>query len=272
MERTVPRDPLTEHLEHLRDSRYAEATIRERGRVLATIPGDLLALDRPRTQAWWTSRQTRPDGAPRAASSLSQEASHLRRFCRWAMTQGMVERNAADWLPPVRATAPAVMPVSEADLDRLLTDAPDDMRRAVVLASMAGLRSVEMAAVRWEDIDPGNGVLWVRLGKGAKGRSVPLSAGLLGALGDPGVGPIVGRRTTAKALSQALARYMRSRGVDATAHKLRARYATRFVDATGDLAAAATALGHSDLSSIRRYVVASSDTMRRGAEAAGRVG
>ena len=77
---------------------------------------------------------------------------------------------------------------------------------------------------------------------------------------------------TAKAVSQAIGRYLRSRDVDYTAHKLRARYATRFLAATGDLAAAAEALGHSDLSSIGRYVIASSDTMRRGAEAAGRIG
>ena len=64
----------------------------------------------------------------------------------------------------------------------------------------------------------------------------------------------------------------RSKGVDFTAHKLRARYATRFLAATGDLKAAADALGHADLSSIGRYVVADSDTMRRGAEAAGRIG
>jgi len=188
------------------------------------------------------------------------------------MQQDLVERNAADWLPDVRQTKPAVRPVPEADLHRLMTDAPDDMRRAVALAAMAGLRSEEIAAVAWGDIDPGNGVLWVRLGKGAKGRSVPLSAGLLGALGDPGEGPIVGRQMTGKALSGALARYMRSRGVDSTAHKLRARYATRFLAATGDLKSAAEALGHADLSSISRYVVASSDTMRRGAEAAGRIG
>lgn len=36
--------------------------------------------------------------------------------------------------------------------------------------------------------------------------------------------------------------------------------------------APAEMLGHSDLSSIGRYVIASSDTMRRGAEAAGRIG
>ena len=115
-------------------------------------------------------------------------------------------------------------------------------------------------------------MLWIRLSKGNKGRSIPLSAGLLGALGDPGEGPIIGKHMSGKAVSQMLGRYMRARGVDLTAHKLRARYATRFLAATGDLKAAADALGHADLTSIGRYVVASSDTMRRGAEAAGRIG
>ena len=81
-----------------------------------------------------------------------------------------------------------------------------------------------------------------------------------------------GKPMTGKAVSQAISRHMRRLGVDLSAHKLRARYATRFLAATGDLKAAADALGHADLSSISRYVIASSDTMRRGAEAAGRIG
>jgi integrase len=188
------------------------------------------------------------------------------------MVNGLVDLNAADWLPRTRQRRPATTPVPESDLYRAMHDAPDDIRRAVALAAMAGLRSAEIAEIQWADIDRGNGVLWVREGKGAKGRSVPLSAGLLAELGDPGEGPIIGRHATAKAVSQSIGRHLRACGVDYTAHKLRARYATRFLAATGDLAAAAAALGHSDLSSIARYVVASNDTMRRGAEAAGRIG
>ena len=265
-------DPISDHLEHLARSRYSASTLRERERVLRTIPGDILTLDREATQSWWASRSELADGTPRSAASLSQEASHVRRFFRWAMQQGLAERNAADWLPDVRQSRPAATPVPEGDLYRLVQDAPDDLRRAVALAAMAGLRSAEIAAARWDDLDPGNGVLWVREGKGSKGRSVPLSSGLLATLGDPGEGRIIGRAMTGKAVSQMIGRYMRSRGVDYTAHKLRARYATRFLAATGDLKAAADALGHADLSSISRYVVASSDTMRRGAEAAGRIG
>lgn len=266
-------DPIAEHIEALRKSRHSQATLRERERVLYSIPGDILSIDREAMQKWWESRLVRADGQQRAASSLSQEQSHVRRFFRWAMRAGLVDRNAADWLPDdLRKQQPAVKPVPEGDLYKLMREAPDGMRRMIALAAMAGLRSSEIGMARWEDLDPGNGVMWVILSKGGKGRSVPLSGGLLAQLGEPGVGYIIGREMTAKAVSQAIGRYMRSKGVDFTAHKLRARYATRFLEATGDLKAAADALGHADLTSIGRYVVASSDTMRRGAEAAGRIG
>lgn len=265
-------DPILDHLDDLVRSRYSKAAIVARDRLLRTIPGDILEADRTVIQEWWKTRQTRADGELRAASSLSQDSSHLRAFGRWAMMQGLSERNPADWLPKVRQKHSAPTPVTEAGLWRAVHDAPEDMRRMIALGAMAGLRAAEIAVIRWEDIDQGNGVLWVREGKGGKDRSVPLSAGLLAELGEPGEGRIIGKEMTAKAVSQAIGRYLRSRGVDYTAHKLRARYATRFLAATGDLAAAAEALGHSDLSSIGRYVIASSDTMRRGAEAAGRIG
>ena len=260
------------HIEHLTRARYSGSTLRERERVLRTLPGDPLALTRETTQAWWEARQTLPSGEQRSAASLSQEASHVRRFYRWAMQQGLTDRNPADWLPDVRQKRPAATPVPEGDLHRLVQNAPDDMRRAIALAAMAGLRSAEIAMIEWGDLDPGNGVLWVRGGKGGKDRSVPLSAGLLAELGTPASGPIIGRPMTAKAVSMAIGRHMRAHDVDLTAHKLRARYATRFIAATGDAVAAAKVLGHSDLSSILRYAVASGDTMRRGAEAAGRIG
>ena len=265
-------DAIQDHLDDLKRSRYSRAALNARERLLRSIPGDILTADREAIQEWWRGRQERADGELRAASSLSQEASHLRSFGRWAMMQGLSERNPADWIPKIRQKHAAPTPVTEEGLWRAVHEAPEDMRRMIALGAMAGLRAAEIAAIQWSDLDQGNGVLWVREGKGGKDRSVPLSAGLLAELGHPGEGPIIGKRMTAKAVSQAIGRYLRSRGVDYTAHKLRARYATRFLAATGDLAAAAEALGHSDLSSIGRYVIASSDTMRRGAEAAGRIG
>lgn len=264
-------DPIAAHLAEVERDRYSASTLTARGRVIETMP-DPLGMDRLGTVAWWESRQTKLDGKPRAAASLSSERAHASEFWKWAMREGLIERNPADWLPKVRQAKTMAVAVPEGDLDRVLNAADDDMRRMVALAAMAGMRSAEIASVTWEDIDRDNGVVWVRKGKGGKDRSVPLSAGLLGQLGEPGVGPIVGRPMTGKAVSMALGRHLRKHGSNFTAHKLRARYLTRFVAATGDVVAAAQVAGHSDLSSITRYAVASSDTMRRGAEAAGRIG
>ncbi len=270
------RPEMVAYLGTLTHAGYSPRTVTERRRILATLPPDTLDLTRDQVRAWRDSRATRtlPDGtqAPRAAASRSGEASHARAFWLWCRTEGILDHNPGDWLPSLRLPTTKAIAVTEGDLYRLMHDAPDDLRRMVALASMAGLRSAEIAAVEWGDVDRANGVLRVRAGKGQKDRSVPLSAGLLAELGDPGDGPIVGRAMTAKAVSQAVGRFMRARGVDLTAHKLRARYATRFLAATSDAVATAEVLGHSDLTNVMRYAVASSDTMRRGAEAAGRIG
>lgn len=264
-------DPVAAHLEDLRQSNYSPSTIRERARILATLPHPI-SLDRKAVQAWWAQRQTKANGDPRAASSLSGEASHVREFWRWCRREGLLDHNPADWLTRVRQSHTKAVVVTEGDLYRIIHDAPDDIRRMIALGGLAGLRSSEIGALTWENIDHANSVLWVREGKGLKDRSVPLSGGLLAELGDPGTGPVVGRTMTGKAVSAALGRYMRARGVDLTAHKLRARYITRFIAATGDAVAAAEVAGHSGVGTIMRYAVASSDTMRRGAEAAGRIG
>lgn len=264
-------DPIEAHLAAVARDRYSQATLTARKRVLRTIPNPL-STDRIETLQWWESRQTRPDGEPRAAVSLSGEKAHAAEFWRWALREGLIERNPADFLPKVRQAKTMAVVVPEGDLYRLLRDADPERRRMVALAAMAGLRSGDIAVVRWSDIDRDNGVLWIRKGKGSKDRTVPLSAGLMAELGDPGEGLIIGRELTAKNISTILGRYLRAHDSDFTAHKLRARYLTRFIAATGDAVAAAAVAGHSDLSSIMRYAVASSDTMRRGAEAAGRIG
>lgn len=263
---------IEQHLAHLEQGRYSPATLRERRRILDSFPDDPLAMNREQILAWWTSRQRGRDGEPKAERSLSAEASHLRAYGRWAIQQGLAERNPADWLPRVRLPQTMARPLSEADLNRLLVTAEGPTRRMIVLGALAGLRSTEIAAANWSDIDRDNGCLWIREGKGKKDRAVILSAGLLAELGDPGEGRIIGRELTGKAVSEIVKRFMAGQGIDSTAHKLRARYVTRFLAATGDLKAAADAVGHASVTTTAMYAVASSDTMRRGAEAAGRVG
>lgn len=263
---------LTEHLAALERARYSDKTIKARRRVIETMPADPTSMTREDIQTWWLTRQTLADGTSRAATSLSQERSHVRAFYQWCLENGHVDTNPGDYIPKTRLQMRKADPVKEHELLVLMDNAKGPMKLMVALAAMAGLRSAEIAVVTWEDVDRAGGHLWVRLGKGNKDRSVPLSAGLLGALGDPGTGLIIGKPMTPKAVSAAMERFLRSSGVDATAHKLRARFATRFLAATGDLVATAEAMGHASVATTAMYAIASSDTMRRGAEAAGRIG
>jgi integrase/recombinase XerC len=243
----MTRDPaVIQHVAGLERDRYSPATVEARLRILTTIPSPL-TIDREGIRAWWETRQTKPNGEPRAAASLSSESSHVREFYRWAIAEGLVHTNAADFLPKVRTASHRPTPVREGELYDLMRDAEPPMRQMLALGAMAGLRAAEIASVRWTDIDRAAGLLWVREGKGKKDRSVPLSAGLLAELGDPGEGRIIGKELSPRALSMAVGRYLRSHGVDSTAHKLRARYATRFLAATGDLVATAEAMGHSSV-------------------------
>lgn len=270
------RDEMEEHLRVLAQAGYSKSTLTERRRVLETLPDHVLDLPRDDVRAWWETRQMwtdkRGEAHERVKRSLSGEASHAREFWRWCRVEGLLDHNPADWLPRMRLPKTKATYVTEGDLFRIIRDAEPPLRRMIALGALAGLRAAEIAIITWEDIDRSNGVLRVAGGKGSKDRSVPLSAGLLAELGDPSEGFIVGKQMTAKAVSTAIGRYMRSQSVDLTAHKLRARYATRFLAATGDAVATAEVLGHSDLTNVLKYAVASSDTMRRGAEAAGRIG
>lgn len=270
------RPEMRDHLTQIKEQGYSPSTLTERERILETLPQDTLDLDRKQTKAWWDSRLTRtlPSGeeVPRSRRSLSSEASHVREFWRWCRVEGHLNHNPSDWLPRQRLPKTKATYVTEGDLYRIMEAAEPPIRQMIALGALAGLRSAEIAAIQWEDIDRANGVLKVSEGKGGKDRSVPLNAGLLAALGDPGAGPIVGKHMTAKATSAAIGRHMRKHSVDLTAHKLRARFATRFLAATGDAVATAEVLGHSDLTNVLKYAIASSDTMRRGSEAAGRIG
>jgi len=199
-------DPVTQWLKDLARDRYSAATITARRRLLATI-SDPLTIDHQGIEEWWNSRQVTHTGERRTASSLIGEASHLRTFYRWAMQHDLISYNPADWLPKIRTTTTTATVIREPDLLKAIRNADPNMARMLVLGAMAGLRSAEIGAVTWGDIDPSLGVLHVRQGKGGKDRTVPLSGNLLAELGDPSEGLIIasstGRQMSAKASPRA---------------------------------------------------------------------
>jgi site-specific recombinase XerD len=162
-------------------------------------------------------------------------------------------------------TLPAVL--SQAEVAQLLALVPQPTERLILQTTYAcGLRASEVLGLGVTDIDSSRMLLWVRHGKGAKDRSVPLSPALLAALRAhwlrrrpttwlfPGQTP-TGQRSLG-ALQRVCRRAVRIAGFTkkVSLHTLRHSYATHLLEAGVDLVTIQRLLGHRDLQTTARYV------------------
>jgi integrase len=87
---------------------------------------------------------------------------YARMFFRWCYRMRFVDRSPLDGLRPPRAT-PGRNILTPAQMKELLK-APmgDDVKALVLLGAFAGLRTVEVARMNWEDIDPKTKQIHVR--------------------------------------------------------------------------------------------------------------
>ena len=116
----------------------------------------------------------------RAPRTRSQALTVLRRFCRWAMGEGLMSRNPANRIarPTVVATAPRELTDEQRYVLKQRVEAEQSTRLAAIfaLAYWAGLRISEIANLRHADcqINQRAGVITVIDGKGKKSRTLDL--------------------------------------------------------------------------------------------------
>lgn len=148
------------HLEH---NGYRPTTHADLTRIRQRLPATFLArevrrvepviidgLYRQLTRDGWT-----PHRVQKAHTLLS---SAFKRAKRLGWCQSIPTRDAELPKPDERTdTTPEL-----ADVQRILTEAPDDLRLFLWLASLTGARRGELCALRWEDIDRKAMVLHIR--------------------------------------------------------------------------------------------------------------
>lgn len=203
-------------------------------------------------------------GRPQSAESRATEISHLRSFWRWAIECGHTVSDPTRTLKRPRLPRRLPRPISEADLAWAIDTAPTRVRPMLLLASFAGLRAMEIAALRaddiWWDADPP--VIVVNDGKGGDPGMVPLSSVLEGELrlcdlprrgwlfprldGQPG--PVA-----AHLVSHLCNDHLHSIGINSTLHKLRHRFGTQVLRVSGNLRHAQEALRHASITSTQIY-------------------
>ncbi len=179
--------------------------------------------------------------------------SHLSVFYGWAMRRGLCHANPAIDIerPKVRPGIPR--PITDDDLRDALAYSPEPVRSWLILMALAGLRCCEVCAMCGRDLVWVDGVaMLVVHGKGGKERIVPAHPLVETVMrrAHSNIGPMWrtnrGTPLTAGLLSTKVAQFLRSIGIDATAHQLRHWFATNaYATSARDLLVVQQLLGHS---------------------------
>jgi integrase len=206
-----------------------------------------------------------------SASTRHSAKSALRGFYGWAQLTGRIVDDPTRHLPRVRIPIGRPRPAGELTVRRAQRHESERVRLMVKLASIEGMRCIEICQVHTDDVVEDFVGYSLRVhGKGGKLRVIPLADDLAAEILHrernyvfPGQ---VDGHLSAGYVSKLLSRALPD-GV--TAHMLRHRAAGRFYEGSGwDLRATQELLGHSSVATTQIYTPARSDQMRRGMLAA----
>lgn len=217
-------------------------------------PRSILEASRTDVEAWLDSR-------PMSLDSWRNSLVHIRGFYAWVREAGWLEEVPTARIRPPKQRRGLPHPIGDEDLVRAVAAAAPLLRSWLLLGAFEGLRCQEIAGLDAEDVRTSAGALFVRRGKGAKERSVPLHPDValaLAALDLPAAGAIFtmpgeDRRVPPYVVSQRINRHLAHEGIDATAHSLRHWFATHVYQSTQDLRLVQELLGHSSVATTQIY-------------------
>ncbi|WP_282039852.1 site-specific tyrosine recombinase XerD [Halomonas alimentaria] len=235
--------------------------------------GETLVTPAPASLPTWLDERRAAGYQLRSNARL---LSSLRRFYRWALETGRIERDplAEVRLPRVRPSLPETL--KEAEVERLIA-APDittdlGLRDRTMLEVLygAGLRVSELVGLTTDAVNLRQGVVRVR-GKGDKDRLVPLGEEAVdwvsrylrtarGALMRDATRPALfpgrdDRPLTRQAFWYRIKHHARVAGIERSLspHTLRHAFATHLLNHGANLRVVQMLLGHSDLSTTQIY-------------------
>lgn len=207
-------------------------------------------------------------------------------FFRWCVQQGHLPANPTDGIEVPKGAKPLPPKLGKHDAMRVLEyvqNAPYAYRfqryrnHAIVATFMfAGLRKKELLGLQVTDVDFEARSIYVRRGKGAKDRLVPMSATLAGILRCyvddrqrlmktcPSFFASLNRDIglTDAGLKRLLKRIQESTGLNVTAHKLRHTFATLMLEGGCDIFSLSRMMGHSDIKTTTIYLAATAEHLR----------
>ena len=226
-------------------------------------------------------------GQPLAVATQAQRLVPVTHFFTWLRRSGRLAINpASDLLMPKPDRRLPEATLTSAEMTLVLA-APDLSRRlglrdraVLEVFYSCALRRAELIALTVNDVDFDRGTVFVRCGKGAKDRYVPIGERALFWLrlylelvrplfaADQNAPQLflssVGKPLCADWLSRRIRRYLAAAGVDknGSCHLLRHTVATLMLEGGADIRYVAEMLGHARLETTQRYTRVSIDRLR----------
>lgn len=221
-----------------------------------------------------------------AGATIAKDLSGIRSYCRWCIRAGLRSDDPTldiTW-PKKVEPIPRALKLREMRLLDQVLDMPLPVldtkarfviarsRRAILLMWYAGLRISEVPALDWRDVDLDAGELVVRDGKGGKDRGVAIHRRLASNLAetpqDKQRGAVCGHRNgktmSYKSMPHIFGeRYLKSYGLDISAHQLRHSFAVNLLRAGADIRQIQVQMGHTSLETTQRYLALDFDDKRR---------
>jgi integrase/recombinase XerD len=227
------------------------------------------------------------NGRPLTFGTQTQRLIPIQHFFSWLRRSGAISVNpAADLMLPRSDRRLPEATLSAAEMASLLSrpdvTRPLGLRDRAVLEVLysCGLRRGELIALAARDVDFERGTVFVRCGKGAKDRYVPIGERALFwlrlyvELARPGFAGCrspealflssVGTPICPDWLSRRIRRYLAEAGVDkrGSCHLLRHSVATLMLEGGADIRYVAEMLGHARLETTQRYTRVSIEALR----------
>jgi integrase/recombinase XerC len=207
------------------------------------------------------------------ARSIQRVLSAIRGYYRWLMREGLAEHNPAAAVKAPKSPRKLPQTLDTDAVTRLLdfkADTPLAIRDKAIMELFysSGLRLSELAALRWDQIDPSSGLITVT-GKGNKTRVVPVGSYAAAALNEwrkvrgnfAGFEePCIfvsqrGKPISVRTIQSRIRHWARRQGIPQKVypHLLRHSFASHMLESSGDLRAVQELLGHADISTTQVY-------------------
>jgi integrase len=190
------------------------------------------------------------------ASSKSTARMQMRSAFGAIFELGLIDNNPAENLPTFKKPRSSPRPLTDAEATELIHNAPEPLRSMFVLGCFAGLRAMEVAAIKGSDLSFTDGGYQLRvIGKGKTDFTIPAHPAvvevILGADTDGQLFPGM----TADSVSSKTRRYMKKIGLDKTFHSCRHYFATTALKVSGgDIMAVRDLMRHTDVATTQIYL------------------